>query len=340
MPWVKIDDQFLTHPKALAAGKDGRALFIAALCHSAAHLTDGIVARTSLPTIAAAADVRGPSTAARLVAVGLWHEHPDGWEIHDYHDHNPTSDDVKAQRELVSRRRSEAGKRGAAKRWGNGKADSKPMANADSQNGKAVAPSPSPSLIPPSPPIAPPTETPPNVAGAGAPTDDDNPTTRTVEAALDHMAQCDLHRARAEGQPIRQPAAWTRTARTNRANAHRHDLTVLAAGQPGIDPVDLAEQIDLACGPLDGGTARAQRRWEREQAEGEAADRQAAETRARRRRADQTIARLRTDDPQRLAELEAQADAALDPDLTVGRKTLALQKLRQLVLDTEETPER
>ena len=345
LPRYFMDVGWYRHPRFAGLSVESLFVFEAAVGYCTEHATDG-----HLPAdhedLAAALGLR-LSWVKKAITPLLDRKimTRSGAEIvvRNWADHNPTRDEIEAH----ARERSRSGSLGNHKRWHEGKGvsdpdcehcsdpdsdrSSDPIAIANRSHGMGWDGN------PPLSPIAPPTETPPDTAGAGAPTDDDNPTTRTVEAALDHMAQCDLARAKAEGQPIRQPAAWTRTARANRADAHRHDLTGLAAGQPGIDPVDLAEQIDPACGPLDGGAARAQRRWERQQAEGEAADRRAAETRARRKRADQAIARLRTDNPDRLAELEAQADAALDPDLTVGRKTLALQKLRQLVLDTEET---
>jgi hypothetical protein len=108
MGWAKLDDGFMTHPKALAAGKDGRALYIAGLLYAAGQLTDGHIATAVLPLVAAAAEVRGRPTAARLVDVGLWETAGDGWWIHDYHDWNPAADAERAKR----RARAEAGRKG------------------------------------------------------------------------------------------------------------------------------------------------------------------------------------------------------------------------------------
>lgn len=99
MTWVKLDDQFLTHPKVMAAGKDGRALFIAGLCYAAQHLTDGHIPAAVLPLLAAASDVRGKPAATRLVDVGLWEQAADGWVIHGFLEHNPSGAEVRAQRE-------------------------------------------------------------------------------------------------------------------------------------------------------------------------------------------------------------------------------------------------
>jgi hypothetical protein len=83
--WVKLDDGFFLHPKAVAAGGAARTLFLSALCWSNQQMTDGVIPAPSLPLIAALAGVTDSEQAAtRLVEVGLWHNHVDGWEIHQF----------------------------------------------------------------------------------------------------------------------------------------------------------------------------------------------------------------------------------------------------------------
>ena len=53
-----------------------------------------------------------------------------GWCIHDFDKHHPLRADIEAKRADVSGKRSEAGKRGAAKRW---QTDSKTVANDSSE---------------------------------------------------------------------------------------------------------------------------------------------------------------------------------------------------------------
>lgn len=99
MPWVKLDDQFIFHPKAILAGKDGRALYLTALCYSANQLTDGRIRTGVLPMVARLAEVDDAETVAEhLVDVGLFERADDGYQIHDYHKYNPTAADVKKQR--------------------------------------------------------------------------------------------------------------------------------------------------------------------------------------------------------------------------------------------------
>ena len=116
MTWAKLDDGFFDHPKARAAGKDGRSLFLASLCHCAHNLTDGLVQPHDLPLLAVEAGVKA-TVARKLVEVGLWREVPEGWLIRDFLQYNPSSGEVRQQRDELHRKRSEAGKKGMANRW-------------------------------------------------------------------------------------------------------------------------------------------------------------------------------------------------------------------------------
>lgn len=107
MSWVKLDDQFFRHPKAIEAGKDGRALYVAGLCFCAASLTDGWITSTALPYVAQDAGVR-LSTVRVLERVGLWEENVDRWYVHDYREFNPSAAQVRETRA----KRAEAGKLG------------------------------------------------------------------------------------------------------------------------------------------------------------------------------------------------------------------------------------
>ena len=105
MAWVRLDDQFFRNPKVIAAGRDARDLYLAGLCYCGQGLTDGIIAPTVLRMLAADADiddVRGAAT--QLVSVGLWTEIAGGYQVHDYHQYNPTSDKVKADRAAAAER--------------------------------------------------------------------------------------------------------------------------------------------------------------------------------------------------------------------------------------------
>lgn len=146
--WVKIDDAFHRHPKARAAGKDGRALFIASLCWTAANLTDGFIATADLPLLAAEAEVKGAATARRLVEVGMWDVVAGGWVIHDYLDFNPSSEAVREKR----RKRQEAGRKGGL-RSGEARAQATAEAHASANGNGSRTPYPYPTdVTPPAPP--------------------------------------------------------------------------------------------------------------------------------------------------------------------------------------------
>lgn len=98
MAWVKLDDGFFRHPKALAAGKDGRALFLAGICWSSANLTDGHIPGAALRTVCADAEVK-MTVAAVLVAAGLWEHADDGFRIHDFTVFQRSAETVKRDRE-------------------------------------------------------------------------------------------------------------------------------------------------------------------------------------------------------------------------------------------------
>lgn len=112
MSWVKLDDQFPYHRKAIAAGLEGRALYVTALCYSAHQLTDGFIPDAVLSVLGALSGVPDvKQTASKLLDVCLWHACDGGYQIHDYHDYNPTKDDVMTTREA----RREAGSIGGAR---------------------------------------------------------------------------------------------------------------------------------------------------------------------------------------------------------------------------------
>jgi hypothetical protein len=97
MPWTRIDDQFHSHPKIIAAGSEGVALFVLALSWCGGALTDGFIPTAQVRRIALNDDAT--ETAERLVTVGLWDRVPGGYQIHDYLDYNPSAEQVEAQRQ-------------------------------------------------------------------------------------------------------------------------------------------------------------------------------------------------------------------------------------------------
>lgn len=114
--WVKLDDGIADHPKFFDAGRHlGRhgiarafAVYVAGLAYANKHLTDGFLSES---VVKAFKIDRKPCEIGEVLAfadVGLWETVPGGWRIHDYHHHNPKSQDVKDKRERdADRKRQE-----------------------------------------------------------------------------------------------------------------------------------------------------------------------------------------------------------------------------------------
>lgn len=99
MPWFKVDDKIHSHPKARRAGLAAMGLWGLAGSHCMDYLTDGVVERWFVESWP-----KGVKLAGELVAVGLWDEHPDGWQFHDWDDYQPTRDKVLTERAATKER--------------------------------------------------------------------------------------------------------------------------------------------------------------------------------------------------------------------------------------------
>lgn len=126
--WFKVDDSFYSNPKTAMLSDGATALWLRSGSWSAQQLTGGFVPARMVPMF------RGSDDSVReLCDAGLWayDEQKDGYQFHDWSDYQPDGEEVDALR----KKRSEAGKRGANRRWGkpengkNGKTDGKSMAN-------------------------------------------------------------------------------------------------------------------------------------------------------------------------------------------------------------------
>lgn len=103
--WIKVYNSMPSHPKVLMAGDRAAWLSVCALCYSNEHLTDGFIATHALPVVAPGAK-GAEKLAATLVKVGLWHEVTGGWQIHDYGEHQRSSDEIRARRAKDAERKA------------------------------------------------------------------------------------------------------------------------------------------------------------------------------------------------------------------------------------------
>lgn len=112
MSWANFDDNFADHPKVLGLSDGAFRLHTSGILYCARYLTDGDVPQAQVPKLTP--NYR-PAHLKELVTEGLWVKGTGHYNIHDYLDWNRSRAQVLSERA----RKSEAGKRGARKRWDN-----------------------------------------------------------------------------------------------------------------------------------------------------------------------------------------------------------------------------
>ena len=171
MPWVRVDDGYAEHPKMLAVGPLGQALWLAGLAYCNRNLTDGFIPWAAASRLVSwemlrrtedgreliwqigigtgmhGEDVSNKFVVDMLIDVGLWDEVAGGYRVHDYDDYQPTKAQVMAEREAKVAAGRAGGKATAAAR---GAAPAKPTGQAKSQ----PVPNPKPVPNPVSEPLA------------------------------------------------------------------------------------------------------------------------------------------------------------------------------------------
>ena len=109
MTWVKIDDAITEHPKCVNLSPAAWTLWIHGLTYCSRNLTDGFIPAAFLSRLSPVP--RPKSSALELVEAGLWHKNGDGFEVHNYCQHQRTRADVEAERvkarERQARRRKQ-----------------------------------------------------------------------------------------------------------------------------------------------------------------------------------------------------------------------------------------
>lgn len=116
LPWVRMDTDTHSNPKILDFIEEHGQKALAAIAvwkfaieYAGGHATDGAISRAALKQI------HGSPTHARLlVNAGFFEETDKGWMISGYVNHQPSRAVTDELREQLS----EAGKKGAAARWG------------------------------------------------------------------------------------------------------------------------------------------------------------------------------------------------------------------------------
>lgn len=105
--WVRIDDGVPQHPKFLKAGMQASWFWLAGNCYCQKYLTDGFIIEHALISLSPGAPCQ--ELAEVLVAARLWEKVEGGYQVHDFHDHNPRAAHVKAKREQDRNRKRNSG---------------------------------------------------------------------------------------------------------------------------------------------------------------------------------------------------------------------------------------
>lgn len=100
MTWFKVDDSFHSHPKVIATDPAALGLWVVAGSWCGSNLTDGFVPDHVLPRLLPGA----PKLASKLVKAGLWKRTEGGHLFHDWHERNPSSEQVKRERDAAAER--------------------------------------------------------------------------------------------------------------------------------------------------------------------------------------------------------------------------------------------
>jgi len=237
--WVKLHDDFFDHPKAHDLPPTAVTIFLRAICYSSKHLTDG---RVPLSVICSWGYARWRHSLDTLSTCSLVTMSEECIQIHDYLDYQRSAEDA---RNIKAKRASAGAKGGKAKAAKAKQTPSKVLDGALAEKRREDSPS-----------------SPPQISG-------EQPTTKAAyggeeeltRAVLEHMARCDLDRARADDMVIVNEAGWLRTATQRREETHAtaiaYEVERRTAGLHYPLHVEIAEHIDPRCGPADAGAARA-----------------------------------------------------------------------------------
>lgn len=111
MPWVRIDENAMQHPKVGGLSDGAFRLWVEALAYCQKYLTDGAVNALALRGLHA----YSPKRRTMLVAAGLWAEAVEGGiQVHDYLQWNESRQHVTAAREQARDRRDRYRRRHAS----------------------------------------------------------------------------------------------------------------------------------------------------------------------------------------------------------------------------------
>src|SRR5262245_1779684 len=99
MAWSRLEPGFSRHPKRIKTGPIASWLWTCSVDHCTEYRTDSFVDEAAIPTLCPSIRSAALKKAvADLVAVGSWGKTEGGYFVHGYLDHNPTAEQVEADR--------------------------------------------------------------------------------------------------------------------------------------------------------------------------------------------------------------------------------------------------
>ena len=99
MPYLKVDDNMMEHPKVERLSDGAFRIWMRSLTYCARLMTDGFVPRRT------AASWGSLKRIGELTASGLWDDESGGYRIHDYLDWNETRERILERRRTDSARK-------------------------------------------------------------------------------------------------------------------------------------------------------------------------------------------------------------------------------------------
>lgn len=106
MAWIRLDDDYVHHPKFTALSHGAFRLWHEGMAHCKKLLTNGFISRTYLAGFryGKSAFVRELVTPSSPGASALWMEEAEGYRVHDYLDWNPSREEELQDREAAKKR--------------------------------------------------------------------------------------------------------------------------------------------------------------------------------------------------------------------------------------------
>ena len=100
MPWVRLDENAMEHPKIVTLPDGAFRLWVQGLAHCQKFLTDGAITGLAMRALRA----YSPKRMTDLISAGLWQPDDDGVTVHDYLQWNDSRDHVENARRTAKER--------------------------------------------------------------------------------------------------------------------------------------------------------------------------------------------------------------------------------------------